>query len=178
MEQKERILRVRGKAARNASCLMDQGPGGPGEILAVREQLLSKRSNRSRQSRMRNGVPQLFGPAIKRSAPWAHRQEIRSPRQRQLGPASTFLAARVRDASAGDGLIFAPFRSFSATNHSRPRRNTPTPPSPADGNLRQVTPPRLTRPESRKIRTRRLSTTRLRNKFLRKLFAGRITPSG
>src|SRR6266699_1377969 len=74
----------------------------------------------------------------------AHRQKIRSPRQRQLGPAPALAASCFRDAS--------PRRWRRSSRHSR----TPRPPIPlhhpevhprfhsaAHGNLRQDAPPRL-----------------------------------
>src|SRR5207245_7239473 len=91
-----------------------------------------------------SGLSQLSGEAPHAALRWANRQKIRSPRQRQLGPAPALAASCFRDAS--------PRRWRRSSRHSR----TPRPPiplhhpeihprfySPAHGNLRQDAPPRL-----------------------------------
>src|SRR6476646_8572439 len=97
-----------------------------------------------RRAPHRGRVPQLRRPPPHEEFCWPHRQEIRQPRQRELGLAPTLAAARLRNTSSRRWRVPArhprtpgpPVLVYYSKVH--PRFHPPT-----DGHLRQIPSPRL-----------------------------------
>jgi len=132
MDQKERILRVRGKGRKER--IVPYGAKAQDALekyWPLREQLLCKRfgrvADRSRTPKRsflnysgRRLTPRSVGRILKKyvriaNVNWdLHPHSLRHAFATHCSPTEP---------------IFAPFRNFSAINHSPPHRNTPTPPS-------------------------------------------------
>ena len=149
MEQKERILRVRGKG--NKERIVPYGAKAQEALekyWPVREQLLLQ-TNVGAEADAGPHMEAVFlnysGRRLTQRSVGRIVKKVRAHRECKLGPASAFVAACVCDASAGrwrgpardSGTSRAPI----ALNHAEVHARVDT---PADGDLRQGAPARLT----------------------------------
>ena len=102
MDQKEQMLRVRGKG--NKERIVPYGQKAAQALKAywaLREGLLLECDHGRPQSQRGRGVPELPRPPVDTAEHRANCEEIREARKRQLGFASAFAAPRLCHASAG-----------------------------------------------------------------------------